>query len=165
MKARYEASVIPSKALFLDLDGVINTNNREDKHSRLHSDSSRDSYLPRCVEALNKCCEDTGCAIVITSAWRKNYKQFEDMLLDLRGIGLRGNIVGNTGSCSGCRGAEIRQWIQHFCPSDFHDYVIVDDETTDMLLYQQPHIVKCDMFCGFIESTGYKVGRVLNKLF
>lgn len=128
------------KIIFLDFDGVLNT---EQYQARLAVDGkpSKDAwgplFDPRAVGNLRKIIESTGAAIVISSSWRYIHRLGSlRMMWEVRE--LPGEIVDilPCGAAYISRGENIEYWLNgHGHP----DYVIIDDldefiqrNTTDM---------------------------------
>lgn len=132
------------KVLFLDVDGVLNTNKA---HTIL-------SLSKGCMRRLQSIFEATDCKIVLSSTWRK----FEDepmrklrYRLLQRGMVLYGKTpIFN----SGCRGEEIRAWMDEYQAID--KYAIVDDDS-DMLVEQLPHFFQTDPDYGLTSTIAYRI--------
>ncbi|MDE2100904.1 MAG: hypothetical protein KGL39_26900 [Patescibacteria group bacterium] len=84
------------RILFLDVDGVLNGH---DWHEGARSNTLRKD----CIEQLSRILKETGCRIVLSSAWRylihcgaMNHLGFEAMLRSHGASGIVGKIVGVT---------------------------------------------------------------------
>lgn len=95
------------KVIFLDIDGVLNSDNfyeeifRNKPENQLVTTNGvwRYSYDAggidsRCVKWLNKVTNDTGAVIVVTSSWRK--EGLEGISSILAKAGVKGQVVGIT---------------------------------------------------------------------
>lgn len=133
--------------LFLDFDGVLNSNewvwthpeNRGDRF--IHIDPSRVEIMNRLVDKLN-------CHVVISSAWRILFN-----LSDLRG-GLRGKgatfwnrIVAKTDSKMGIRGDQIARFANRYPDAR----IVIIDDSTDMG-HLMPFLVRTNADTGIVEA-------------
>lgn len=84
-----------NSTLFLDVDGVLNDHT-------YNAVAESTTILPRCVKQLNRVLGETGCNIVLSSAWRylvhnKAMKLVGfECLLRSHGVECKGKIVGLT---------------------------------------------------------------------
>lgn len=124
------------KTLFLDIDGVLNGHEK-------HADSPYTTIRPDCIQRLNKVIKDTGCVLVISSAWRymmlgpnppMTAVGFQYML---QSHGLVGTVKGFTCADETIRDreAQILQYVeaQKLLP---RDWIVVDDLPLDFREYQ-----------------------------
>lgn len=121
------------KILFLDIDGVLNTQETFHKYPNMHYPI--DQY---CAFLVGKIQLDTGCEVVLSSSWRHHPESVEHVKKHVV------PIIDITGHCcSGIRGVEINNWINKNIPwedrkvNNFR-YAILDDDS-DMLLWQKDH--------------------------
>lgn len=115
--------------LFLDIDGVLNGHNFDEA-------SKSSSLDPACVARLNRVLDTTGCALVISSAWRymiiggaMTLSGFEYMLRT-HGVHCKSGVIGHTGrdvrvSDMNERGEQIRAWLA--AHPEVTSYAVVDD--------------------------------------
>jgi hypothetical protein len=119
------------KILALDIDGVLN--------DHAFRDVAKSATLKReCVEQLNRIIHETGCHILLTSAWRyiillgdMTTKGFEYMLRT-HGVTEKVCIIGHTAEdgpdLGADRGAQVRSWLEGFeVTSSVAIIVVVDD--------------------------------------
>ena len=118
------------KVIFLDIDGVLNSNDwyvyREDNVDTYSIDAQYPFYEfdPRAIERLNRIIESTGAKIVVSSTWRHG-ETVESMQILFDRLSLKGEIVGLTPGLS-CkkpyedksrytipRGCEIEWWLDN----------------------------------------------------
>ena len=156
------------KIIFLDIDGVLN--NADDSDFHVHKGGSY-CYSPKCVENLNLILGTTDAKIVVSSTWRlgQSVEQLQCTILDM---GIRGEVVGKTGSLSHIpgvlRGNEILAWIKGNSKQlgqeyyDFNSYVILDDDS-DMLLWQKDNFVKTDGYVGLTLDNAQTAIAILNN--
>ena len=113
-----------NKIIFLDIDGVLNSNKTFAKNhewnklfEKVHNGSIEDIVTNKINEIdmeklfmLRDVCSLTGAKIVISSGWRRlwNYPLVEEKLVSL---GLP--IIGVTPYIAGNRGEEIRERVSH----------------------------------------------------
>lgn len=112
-----------NKFIFLDIDGVMNSNlfYSERTQDKRYNDWIKEhpqriawnacDIDPRAVERLNRLTDATGAKIVVSSTWRSD------------------------------RGSEIQEWLDK--QTEPYRYVIFDDDT-DMLDSQLPYFIQSD---------------------
>jgi len=121
------------KALFLDIDGVLNEaaflSRLRDKGIVIADGEWdwRDHIDPERVAVLNRVLEETGAQVVISSSWRVRYRIYE-MQQMLEEMGFRGQIVGETMRLKGHeRHVEIKRWLTAAFKAP-EAFAIVDDD-------------------------------------
>ena len=123
--------------LFLDFDGVINTEGKVNK---------------RCMRYLNRFCKRFQCRIVVSSSWKFyfDYKAF------LYQSGLKRDIIieGKTDVLKS-RAAEIKKFVKEY--PYLGKYIIIDDEVMEGL---ENHQIQTDSVCGF-DLEKYKAAVAL----
>lgn len=140
------------KLLFLDIDGVLNTQqyavHRLEANLPIY-DNYGALFDPEAVKQLERIVEATNCLIVISSAWR--YKGLDTLQQLWQDRKLPGEVIDITPpSRNNVRGWEINQWLKQeqflhiqYDPKLFEEskergqvfsYCIIDDDT-DMLLF------------------------------
>lgn len=142
------------KILFLDIDGVLNSEETLKHYTR--GDSQIDPYLTLLVRRI---IEATGCEVVLSSSWRKGERTREEAR----------NAVPFTdvtpSCCTGIRGAEIYQYMnRRFSHEERQNlrYAILDDDG-DMLLWQKDSFFQTSFKTGITEEIVEKVIAHLNK--
>lgn len=138
------------KVIFLDFDGVLNT---ERWHSQASRNELKDEYGyrfdPVAVDNLRKIVDETGAAIVISSSWKcmgltTMQKMWKDRQLPGKVIDITPNSVSdefllnvdlNDMDLLSIRGQEIKDWLIVKGGSDCK-YVIFDD-MNDVLQEQE----------------------------
>jgi len=135
------------KVLFLDLDGVINSRSSTDFRNNLWP---VDPYMAFMVGKIQL---DTGCVVVLSSAWRLHPKGIEaaNKIVD---------IYDRTPFLSGNRGSEIQAWLDKH--PEVEKYAILDDDS-DMLESQLPNFFKTTFEYGLTEDIARKVTEYLNE--
>lgn len=117
------------RVLFLDIDGVLN------RHEK-HPGSVYCGIRADCMAELNRVIHETGCSLVISSAWRyqillgaMTHRGFENMLCTHGLVCREGTVVGATRKdvspeCAD-RGQQIREWLMGH--SAVKCWAVVDD--------------------------------------
>jgi len=146
--------------LFLDIDGVLNS-----RRSSLHLQTARDTFLtlkstnpfddmdPVAINMIRYLCERTGAQIVLSSAWRENWKK-EDLS---KRLGL--DLFDYTDTKPGTRGEQIQRWLNSH--PEVTEYAIVDDNS-GMLLSQVDHFVQTDFDEGLTFANYRQLRDILN---
>ena len=131
------------KYIFLDFDGVINTQN--------------DKFDKKAVANLRRLLVKTNAKVVISSTWRLQGMEYIKQLW--QEYHMPGEVIGLTPSCNsinfsnvdgleewqglhGCKGLEIAEWLRLNAKGSYQ-YIILDDEE-DFLLSQREHLVKVE---------------------
>lgn len=120
------------KIIFLDIDGVLNTNR---ERRRRGSNSSR-PFDAEAVTALNEILTKSGARIVVSSMWRYyNTPEELDEILTLEGVA-PGTVIDKTPDLSSSRNPwidvvpprrdEIKAWLDEH--PDVTGYVVIDDD-------------------------------------
>ena len=115
------------KILFLDIDGVLNSEKYYQKGKTNLSYPLCD-IDPEAVKLVNKIVEKTGCKIVLSSSWRINGLEECNNIFEKVGLPKIYDITP-IHLVRGCRGEEIQEWLD---THKIESYVIVDDDN-DML--------------------------------
>lgn len=146
--------------IFLDIDGVICNPETCIAEGEIAGYNYLDPISCRLVRRL---CEEHNCRIVISSSWRKLYDQYA-----LQGIlGAACPSLGHymytddrwkTPSLSGCRGSEIKAWIDKYS-SEFDNFVILDDDSDMEPLMD--NFVHTDALQGFRLKDFIKACEIL----
>lgn len=175
------------KFLFLDIDGVLNSQDwmLGDKAQELRTlaiaNKTRNNkfhFDPAAIELLTEIVLATGCEIVISSSWRKNrtIEQLQQIFTEV-GFEHSHKIIGKTDSsynwlkpgvhCPSIRGLEIKVWLDlnvrktesGFTNNNF-TYCILDDDI-DMLYEQNWQFIHTDPQTGL---SSYNVNRAIDIL-
>ena len=175
------------KVLFLDIDGVLNSENwfayriycvknnmvnilmnfvdtddRNIKHKLTMLDD-------RAIANLNRIIEETGCKVVLSSSWRSSIESeniFTQNLLKLKGFKYEFYDVTPRlwfSDFSIRRGEEIKFWLDK--ESEKHkieSFVILDDDS-DMLPEQMNNFIHIDRQVGLTDRDVLTAIEILNK--
>ena len=166
------------KILFLDIDGVLNTERQHEYcHSRGISNSDEYGYLfdPIAVRNLAKIVNETGADIVISSSWKFyglawvremwNVRNLPGHILDVTPNTICDEILLKADldnyEFGVCRGNEIKEWLSGH-QREVSNYVIIDDYD-DLLTEQEDHAVLTDSRIGITEWDAEKAIMILNQ--
>ena len=164
------------KILFLDIDGVVNSDNWYNKTRGRSGD-----FDPEAIALLNQL-KDIGAEVVISSSWG------EDGIKPLQDVGLELPIVGCTEHFYTdwlCRGNEIEKWLvmsfggmatkygwdeatgrpyyQKYNHEDGdYEFVIFDDDC-DFLLGQKDNFIRTSRETGVTQADIDKAIKILNR--
>jgi histidinol phosphatase-like enzyme len=147
--------VNPTKILFLDIDGVLNSNRTCVAFDGYpHSFDGRDmgQFDHVAIGLIRQLCKATDCSVVLSSDWRLCSTAHETAnALDLP-------VVDCTPSLKGCRGLEINAWLA--AHPEVATYAIVDDND-GMLESQMTRFVKTDAEVGLMLRDYVDLKRIL----
>lgn len=128
------------KILFLDIDGVLNSQNyitrTMDEREKMRIDEmGNDSYWamlidPDAVAVLNTIIKATGAKVVLSSSWRNSHSLTE-MRAFLKLRGFEGELIDKTPKRAPMapylRGNEIQAWLDKH--PEVKQFVILDDDS------------------------------------
>lgn len=155
------AAMKNSVILFLDIDGVLNDH-------KLNS-AGVCGIKPECVEQLNRILKETGCCVVLSSAWRylihassMTLGGFVSMMRT-HGADVLHRIIDITRPDVNLsdrfeRGKQIGDWLRG---RDVERYVVVDDDDEIGIPEAGHPFVKCD---GRVGMTAADADKVIAKL-
>lgn len=162
------------KVIFLDFDGVMNTERYiAERRRNGFPVSDRYGYLfdPEAVENLRRIIDATGAAVVISSSWRLEGEERMEAMWHERA--LPGQLIGVTGqsphanfpmsaggTAGAAKGEEIRSWMKEHA-SKPNRYVIFDDEA-DIRPEQRPHFIQTDPHIGITRADAERAIQILN---
>lgn len=114
------------KVIFLDVDGVLNSDEYFDRIQNLDIEGIESEIDINKVKLLKKAVDETGAKVVLSSSWRytKNALALKELLANC-GI----HITDSTPVVEHKRGLEIRKWLEN--NDDVEDFIILDDEVFD----------------------------------
>lgn len=148
------------KIIFLDIDGVLNT----ERYCKIQIERGMASYYdaefnfdPICMRCLKEVIDKTGAKIVLSSSWRENPNDeyFYQFKLNLKVYDLLDSFIDVTPIFSNSRGEEIESWLtKNEVKYGDIEYIIIDDE--DNMGDLKDRLVKCNPYFGFnIEQQEY----------
>jgi len=113
------------KAIFLDMDGVLNSDEYFDSIEGQKIDGIENEVDIEKVKLLKQAVDETGASVVITSSIR--YKRLGSLLQEL--LNSYNMQTDLTPFLDNERGLEIRKWLEEH--PETTDFVILDDEIFD----------------------------------
>lgn len=163
------------KVVFLDVDGVLNTERwiieQYKKTGKPHS-CHHSEFDPICMNNLEKLVKEFDLKIVISSTWRLGDHETDEgwnALMDrLNSIGIEDNVIGYTPNLSRkyqsscCRGHEIQKWLDDNVDENIENFVILDDDSDMFHLINK--LAKCNFRDGLTESVREKAAEILQSL-
>ena len=113
------------KAIFLDVDGVLNSDEYFDSVGYSDDDSIENEIDMNKIKLLKEAVDLTDAQVVLSSSWRYTRKA-----QSLRKLLIENGIMTDvTPFLQNKRGLEIKTWLKN--NSDVDDFVILDDEVFD----------------------------------
>lgn len=153
-----------SRVVFLDYDGVVNTpmwNEQGTTYSfNFPSDGKVNNF--QAVQWLSHACKNFGYDIVVTSTWRR-FPNYKECLINgglKSGIQILDKIPKIVGCCRGCRGDEIKEYLNTH--PEIKHYIIIDDEK-DMLDEQLDYFIQTDGDIGFTIKDYMKFQNIFRR--
>lgn len=136
------------KILFLDIDGVVNCETTTQRHRGF---IGIDPYMAFLIGKIQL---DTGCEIVLSSAWRGSKESEEEIERCVV------KLYDRTKHLSPVRGDEIKEWLDRH--SEVTRYAIVDD-SDDMLEEQIPNFFHTSWQTGITKEIAEAITHHLNS--
>lgn len=162
------------KILFLDIDGVLNSERSVIAYDtliwsnlvkkKLLLDEDLNSVLDSiAVLMLKKAHEELNFKIVISSTWRHHLsiKDFHKLFLKISNWDTTEIIIGTTPKLDSHRGKEINEWLNYHYPINKPEYCILDD-SSDMLEEQKHNLVNVNPDIGFSSENYYDIFKIFN---
>ena len=165
-----------SKIIFLDIDGVLNTERQHDRCVNLGADQVDNfgyAFDPEAVANLKRIVEHTGADIVISSSWKMWGLDAMQRMWARRD--LPGKVIGITPNTESdemllsidldlmdipaIKGSEIKEWLSTNGNQDTR-YAILDD-LPDMLPEQESHFVQTDPRIGITKDDADRIITIL----
>lgn len=143
------------KIIFLDIDGVLNSDEYFDKIKNLKINTIENQVDVEKIKLLKQAVDATGAKIVLSSSWRytRNANNLRALLLNY------GIFADTTPFLNNERGKEIKKFLTEH--KDVEDYVILDDEIfpsyDDVLLKK---LIKISNKSGMGFGEGLKLNDV-----
>ena len=176
------------KVLFLDIDGVLNSENWfgyrlyciknnmfNEVINFVNTNDERIKYKlsmidDRAIANLNRIIEETGCKVVLSSSWRscvETENTLIEYLLKLKGFkyelyDVTPRLWFNDSSIK--RGEEIQLWMDKESEkNEIESFVILDDDDSDMLPEQMNNFIHVDGQVGLTDRDVFAAIEILNK--
>lgn len=169
-----------SKIIFLDFDGVLNTEYHQRQlqfEGKIWQDRHGASFDPEAVKQLQTIVEMTHADIVIASSWKylgleAMQEMWQDRQLPGRVIDITPSVVSDSLLLSAdleqtspaalhCKGAEIASWFNDNGMKNA-SYVIIDDEYV-IMESQLPHFILTNPYDGLTEELAMRAINILNQ--
>ena len=152
-----------NKILFLDFDGVLNTEHYQgllQYQGKPWQDEYGAFFDPKAVKQLKRIIDATDADIVVESSWKYLGLDAMKELWEVRN--LPGTIIDITPSLlSKNKGVEIASWLSKYAKQDIR-YVIIDDEYV-ILDSQLPHFILTNPYEGITEEQANRAISMLNE--
>ena len=145
------------KIIFLDVDGVLNSQYSFKRHGNI----LYDEYLKN----LKKIVLETKANIVISSTWRKSDILMNELKEYLEKYEISQYLIGKTDNYIGInkeRGDEIRKWINDNKHLNIETFVIIDDDI-DMREFTNTNLAKCKNETGFTDEVLHDALEILKN--
>lgn len=150
------------KVIFLDIDGVLNSDEYFDKIKDLNIQGIQSEVDIEKIKLLKKAIDETGAKVVLSSSWRytRNALYLKELLLQYD------IYTDSTPFLQNKRGLEIKKWLDNN-PS-VEDFVILDDEIFDSYdeeLLEKLIKISNDNGIGFGEGLQLKdIDQIIQRL-
>ncbi len=152
-----------NKILFLDFDGVLNTEHYQgllQYQGKPWQDEYGAFFDPKAVKQLKRIIDATDADIVVESSWKYLGLDAMKELWEVRN--LPGTIIDITPSLLGKnKGIEIASWLSKYAKQDIR-YVIIDDEYV-ILDSQVSHFILTNPYEGITEEQANRAISMLNE--
>lgn len=155
------------RTIFLDFDGVLNTDEICEQSGRSHSHplfSPQQHLSTELVTAVHEVVQSTDAQVVISSTWRRTY-DVRCLRAFLWGCGFRetDRIVGVTPRLKGLpRSEEIAAWLRDRGSARPKSFAIVDDDPGACPReYARERFVECNPFVGFDTAASLRCTALL----
>jgi hypothetical protein len=142
--------------IFLDIDGVLNTEDHLRRQISEKGRSTRMDWCPIACNNLSRLCKKFECKIVITSSWRHEFDLDElKQIFESNGISRElvldvtpsVAVISDEDNDDYCMGNEIQQWLEEKSELD-SPYLIICDKS-DVLESQSLRLIQVDKEDGF----------------
>jgi len=146
----------PCPILFLDFDGVLNSEESTEKLGTCYK------FSKPSVTALNFLLDKTDARIVITSTWREYWTLTENaQSLEQNGV-LPNRVLGKTAILGKERGLEIDAWLINV-PFSIRSFVILDDR--EDMAHHRNRLVRVDPKVGLTMEQAHRAIEMLATSF
>lgn len=163
------------KLIFLDVDGVLNSENFFRARMRDNPKPPREDMIeylswdidPACIKRLQEIVDRTGADIILSSTWRINH--YKEFIKILKRFNVTAKVIDRTPRINwegSVRGNEIALFIKknaQWCgsPHKYKNYVIIDD-SSDMLFQQKDNFVHTSWEFGLQDRDVRRSVEILN---
>ena len=161
--------MIKIKIIFLDIDGVLNT----ERYLRIQSRKCKgiiDSEMqfnfdPEATKNLCEIVDKTDSYIVVCSKWKndKNSRLWVEFMNNMHSIKLGERILDSTSnSYNNLISKEIEEWFNNNVEKEIDNFVIISDKW-NMGKYTDNNYVRCWEYSGITDDVKSKVIDILCK--
>lgn len=161
------------KVIFLDIDGVLNPliNIRIQKQKGMPTNSYAIKIPGDKIYRLKKLVNNTGAILIMSSSWRLGFRYstmepspaYQNINKQLISYGIQ--LSGWTPLHKNRdRGIEISWWLNDFIKTNGYEpnYVILDDDISDMMPTHKGHIVQTTSLLGLQDEHVIIATNILN---
>jgi hypothetical protein len=149
----------PTKVLFLDLDGVLNSERTVEAtggYPHSFDPAAMEQFDPIAIKLIQRLLKLTKSVVVLSSSWRHLFT-IEEVA---EGLGIP--ILSCTPSFGKIRGDEVQEWLSLYTEKyNVTKYAIVDDNS-DFHSFQAPYFVKTDPYNGLMFADYDRLFRLLS---
>ena len=168
------------KIIFLDFDGVLNTENYNlvlKRKGKICQDEYGALFDPNAVKQLKRIVDATGADIVIESSWKYlgldamkelwEIRNLPGRVIDITPSSVSDEYLSNVdldnldASMLHCKGLEISSWLSEKGQSNTR-YVIIDDEYV-VLESQSSNFILINPYEGITEEQANQAISILNE--
>lgn len=151
--------------IFLDIDGVMISNNNIKDYYLAHGKKGCPSAIPFDEEALVLLAilvGATNAKIVLSSTWRVVEQDIDFFKEQLKIYNIEDSYIGNT-KYFGRREDEIESWIkEHEKNGERFNVLVIDDDSFDLKKYED-RLVQTDVEKGFVREDFFKSMKILGR--
>lgn len=151
-----EKYVKQKKVIFLDIDGVLNS-------EAYYRNKTAGAIDPECMRRLNNIIKETKAKIVISSSWKLSmssvYAEFKDAGFNGEIIDATPNYIFDEWRQDKSRGAEIEEWLSK---NKVDKYIIIDDRG-DFTEEQRQFFIQTDCAIGLTDDDAELAINILNQ--
>ena len=168
------------KIIFLDFDGVLNTEHYQNLlqyQGKPWQDEYGAFFDPNAVKQLKRIIDATGADIVVESSWKYlgldamkelwKVRSLPGRVIDITPSSISDEYLSNVDldnldtSMLHCKGLEIASWLSKYETQDIR-YIIIDDEYV-ILDSQLSHFILTNPYEGITEEQANKIILILNE--
>lgn len=149
--------------IFLDVDGVLNSENYIIKcYKKHHKPMSMNCvpFDPKCLNNLMKLVQiienHFEVKLVLSSTWRLSEIDYEIVNARLAEYGLK--LSGKTPNLRAIRGEEIMSYLSD---KFYNDIIILDDDINDIINFYPHNVIKTNFKTGFTKSCLNKAIKLI----
>jgi hypothetical protein len=151
--------IIPKKAIFLDIDGVLNSDKML-REGMFKTGDRADMISPEMVARLERIIEaHPEVLIILSSSWRISQADLALECMKKQGFS-RDAFDGKTNTKGRDRGRQIQDWLDEH--PEVTKFIILDDELHGML-HLEEHVIKSSWYIGLLDEHADEAIKRLNN--